>query len=112
MKALFNQRLILRSRLGVQLALKAELVYLKGNGNYTDYYIWKNGQLKRITQAGHLALHAAKVDDRFLRISKSCLVNLDFVDQIRNDRSVILTVTNEELIVISIRYWRFLKRFM
>ena len=112
MKALFNQRLILRSRLGLQLALKAELVYLKANGSYTDYYIWKNGQLKRITQAGHLALHAAKVEDRFLRISKSCLVNLDFVDQIRNDRSILLSVPTQEPIVISTRYWRHMKRFI
>jgi len=105
----FKQRLILRSRQGLQFVLTAELVYLKANGSYTDYFILKDGHVKCITQTGHLALHEAKLDDRFLRISKHHIVNLDFVNQIRSDRTVQLSVLITELLSVSIRYWKEIK---
>lgn len=112
MKSLFDQRLILRTRLGVQIVLKGQLVYLKGSGSYTDYYILKDRALKRNQQSGNLAIHAAKLDDRFLRISKSCYVNLDFVEYIGADRSVKLSVPTSEPLTISVRCWKQIQRFL
>jgi len=110
MKKSFKNRLILRSTSGLQFVLKAELVYLKANGSYTDYYVLKNGNLSCITQVGHLALHEEKLDNRFWRISQSCMVNLDFVERICNDRTLQLTIPIPELLAMSVRYWKVIKK--
>lgn len=112
MNSLHNQRLVLRSNMGVQFVLKAELIYLKANGSYTNIYVLKDGEVKCYVQSGNLAVHEANLNENFLRISKSCIVNINFVEHIFNDRTVKLTVAIAENLVISIRYWKKIRRYL
>lgn len=112
MKNLFDQRILLRNSQGVQLALKADLIYLKAQGSYTDYYLLKNGAIKRVRQSKHLAWHANRLDDRFERINPKIVVNMNHVEFIYHNRILVLSAPVNEKFIITQAYWKKFKSLM
>ena len=105
----FKGRVRLRSAQGERLINMAELVWLEAHGSYTKYHLLKDGAISTYLQSGNLGLHINKLDDAFLRISNSAVVNLEFVEMIRSDRKVDLTVPVETPLVVSRAYWRLIQ---
>ena len=83
----FHQSL-LRGRLFDQDLVLAHLMYISGNGNYS--------QLTMITGQTHLCSrnvsfyekHLSECCDSFLRVHKQCLINIHFVKQYFHDHLI------------------------
>lgn len=108
----FADRIRLKSVQGTHIIVKAQLVYLEADGNYTNFYILRNGAVKCIKQSGHLKLHEARLNDEFLRISHRQIVNLAFVAHISNNREVSITVPIDEKLIISRSYWKVIRPWL
>ncbi len=95
------QELILSIR-GQKRAVGVErIVYLEGDGNYTNIVL-RDGS--RVLVARTLRDYELMLDSRlFVRIHKSCMVNLQFVISIDLGKDAALELTNGQLMRISRR---------
>ncbi len=96
---------------GGKKAFPKEIIYLRGNANYTKVYL-NNG--KQFLVATHLKIIENRLlNHRFFRVHKSSLVNLDFVKSYENmPQKGIVMLQNNELIEVSRRRNKMLRNIL
>lgn len=102
-----SQQIILPTLEGFEVAKIADIIRLKGNGNFTDIY-FTNGSKKMVCR--FLKHFDELLDKPFIRIHKSHIINVNFVKSFNKGGFVTLS-DNSEIEISSTYKSSFLKEF-
>lgn len=88
-----NKGIIIQdSRKGALVVLASEIIFCKADGSFTNFLIFKNNKLEKITASGNLRKYEQELPaSLFCRTHHSCLVNMMYIDRIvRTGRNAIV----------------------
>lgn len=102
LQAAGQQALIIQdSRKGAIVLPAGSILYCKAEGSFTEFYVWRNERVEKITSSGHLGeFEAALPESLFCRTHHSYLVNLAFISRFeRTGRNGLIYLRKEGITV-------------
>lgn len=104
-----KQQIVLPTIEGFEVVKVEEIVRLKGNGNFTDV-ILNNGSKKMVCR--FLKHFSDLLPDSFLRVHKSHIINLHYIQAYHKGSGGYVTMTDDSTVEISPHYKEeFMERF-
>jgi len=89
-----NKRLKVNTRTGFEIIKQEDILYCEADGNYTNIFLTNQEKLTTATTLG--LIEDQLTSDLFFRVSRSILINLDYLKSVnRKDKVCLLNVNNE-----------------
>lgn len=99
-----NNRLKVNTRTGFEIIRQDEILYCEADGNYTNIYLTNKDKLTTATTLG--IIEAQLISDLFFRVSRSILINLDFLKSVNRKDKVCHLQIEDECIPLPLSYSR------
>jgi DNA-binding LytR/AlgR family response regulator len=99
-----NNRLKVNTRVGFEIIKQDDILYCEADGNYTNIYLTNKDKLTTATTLG--LIEDQLISDLFFRVSRSILINLDYLKSVNRKDKVCRLQINEECIALPLSHSR------
>lgn len=99
-----NNRLKVNTRVGFEIIKQDDILYCEADGNYTNIYLTNKDKLTTATTLG--VIEDQLISDLFFRVSRSILINLDYLKSVNRKDKVCHLQIDEECITLPLSYSR------
>lgn len=93
-----NKRLKVNTRTGFEVIRQDDILYCEADGNYTNIYLTNQEKLTTATTLG--LIEDQLISDLFFRVSRSILINLDYLKSVNRKDKICLLQIDEECIAL------------
>lgn len=112
MSYLNQRRLAVTDMLGTHFLYMDSVVYIRADKSYCHIYYMDNGKLEHKHCSKSMGYYVNRFGLPLFIISRSHAVNLNFVQTVRNDRTLVMWCLITEVLSVSIELMLELKRLM